>query len=306
MILSLLRKPTPHQSASQYKAAKIWRIDGQGELVVATSGGDVLLRKPVAYQNAGAEKQMVPANYALDGNNEVRFEIGAYDRNRPLIIDPILAYSTYLGGSNIDGANAIAVASDDTVFVTGGTFSTDFPTAHPLQPNHGGPDDVYRDAFVTKFSADGSTLLYSTYLGGSNEDVANGIAVDSAGDAYITGTTESPDFPVPSTGQTFNPLCGGDGKCGASYNPSGFIVPNAFVVKLNPAGSAILYSGFLGNYEYVYGQAIAVDANQLAYVTGKVGPNITPTVTITTAQHQPSAVSHNNKCSAAHICRQWL
>jgi Beta-propeller repeat/Abnormal spindle-like microcephaly-assoc'd, ASPM-SPD-2-Hydin len=263
------------------------RIDSQGQLVVATSGGNVLLRKPVAYQNAGAEKQMVAADYALDGNNEVRFEIGAYDRNRPLIIDPILAYSTYLGGTNIDGANAIAVASDNTAFVTGGTFSTDFPTAHPLQPNHGGPDDAYRDAFVTKFSADGSTLLYSTYLGGGSEDVGNGIAVDNAGDAYIVGTTESDDFPVPSTAQSFNPLCGGDGKCGASYNPSGFIVPNGFVVKLNPAGSAILYSGFVGNYEYVYGQAIAVDANQLAYVTGKVSPNIAPTVTITPPNTPP-------------------
>jgi len=262
-------------------------IDSQGELVVATSGGDVLLRKPVAYQNAGAEKQMVAANYALDGNNGVHFEIGAYDHNRPLIIDPILAYSTYLGGSNIDGANAIAVASDDTAFVTGGTFSSDFPTAHPLQPDEGGPPDVSNDAFVTKFSADGSTLLYSTYLGGTSDDVGNGIAVDNAGDAYIVGTTESPNFPVPSTAQSFNPLCGGDGKCGASYNPSGYIVPNGFVVKLNPAGSAILYSGFVGYYEYVYGQAIAVDANQLAYVTGKVSPNIAPTVTITPPNTPP-------------------
>jgi hypothetical protein len=84
----------------------------------------------------------------------------------PLIIDPTLAYSTYLGGSNIDGANAIAVAPDGTAFIAGGTFSVDFPTAHPLQPNHGGPDDFSRDAFVAKISADGSTLLYATYLGG--------------------------------------------------------------------------------------------------------------------------------------------
>ena len=178
------------------------RINTQGELVVATSGGDVLLRKPVAYQNAGAEKQMVAANYALDGNNEVRFEIGAYDRNRPLIIDPILAYSTYLGGGGIDGANAIAVASDNTAFVTGGTVSgMGFPLVHPLQAGYGGGTV---DAFVSKFSADGSTLLYSTYLGGSNDDVGNGIAVDTFGNAYVTGTTESPDFPVPSIIPTFN------------------------------------------------------------------------------------------------------
>ena len=170
------------------------RIDSQGQLVVATSGGNVLLRKPVAYQNAGAEKQIVAANYTVRENNQVRFQIGAYDHNRPLIIDPILAYSTYLGGSNIDGAYAIAVASDNTAFVAGATFSTDFPTTHQLQPNHGGPDDFYRDAFVTKFSADGSTILYSTYLGGSEEDDGYGIAVDNAGDAYVTGKTNSDDL----------------------------------------------------------------------------------------------------------------
>jgi hypothetical protein len=261
------------------------RINTQGELVVATSGGDVLLRKPVAYQNAGAEKQMVAANYALDGNNEVRFEIGAYDRNRPLIIDPILAYSTYLGGGGIDGANAIAVASDNTAFVTGGTVSgMGFPLVHPLQAGYGGGTV---DAFVSKFSADGSTLLYSTYLGGSNDDVGNGIAVDTFGNAYVTGTTESPDFPVPSIIPTFNALCGGDGKCGASYNPGGLIVSNAFVVKLNPAGTALLYAGFLGYYENVFGQGIDVDVNQLAYVTGKVSPNITPTVIITPPNTNP-------------------
>ncbi len=263
------------------QGGKNLQIDNQGELVVSTSGGDVVLHKPVVYQQVGNEKQMVAANYGLDANHDVRFEIGNYDRSRVLVIDPILAYSTYLGGSNIDGANAIAVASDNTAFITGGTFSTDFPTVHPLQSNNGGSDDSYADAFVAKLSADGSTLLYSTYLGGKFEDVGNGIAVDSFGNAYVTGTTESPDFPVPSIIPTFNALCGGDGKCGASWNPDGLIVSNAFVAKLNPAGSALLYSGFLGYYENVFGQAIAVDANQLAYVTGQVGPNITPTVMIT-------------------------
>src|SRR6202042_1978331 len=101
------------------------------------------------------------------------FAIGDYDAKRPLVIDPVLSYSTYLGGSNIDGANAIAVAPDNTAFIAGGTFSTDFPTAHPLQPNAGGGADFPQDAFVAKISADGSTLLYSTYLGGTSSDVAN-------------------------------------------------------------------------------------------------------------------------------------
>ena len=262
-------------------------IDAQGELIASVEGGEIRLKKPIAYQDADSAKQIVAANYVVRGDGGVAFQLGKYDPSRTLIIDPILSYSTYLGGSNIDGANAIAVAPDKTAFITGGTYSLDFPTAHPLQPNHGGPDDFFKDAFVSKLSADGSTLLYSTYLGGKNEDVGYGIAVDVFGDAYITGTTESPDFPVPSTVPSFNSLCGGDGACGATWNPQGFLVRNAFVIKLNPEGSVPLYSGFLGYYENVIAQAIAVDANQIAYVTGQVGPNITPTVVITPPKLPP-------------------
>jgi Beta-propeller repeat/Protein of unknown function (DUF1573) len=270
-------RPTAIRLAIQ--GATSLRVDQRGELVIALPSGDVRMRKPVVYQQAGAEKQIVAANYALDGERGVRFAVGAYDHTRPLIIDPILAYSTSLGGSNIDGANAIAVAPDNTAFIAGGTFSTNFPTAHPLQPDAGGPNDFSQDGFVAKISADGSTLLYSTYLGGSEQDVANGIAVDPFGDAYVTGTTLSSNFPV--TPGSLNTECGGDGKCGASYNPSGLIVSNAFVAKLNPEGSALIYSTYLGEYENVRGQAIAVDANQNAYVTGQTEANGVPTVPIT-------------------------
>jgi hypothetical protein len=250
----------------------------RGDLVMTVAGTKVAMREPVAYQDSHGDRDSVPVSYMITDKGEVRFLVGEYDRGKPLIIDPTLAYSTYVGGSNIDGANAIAVASDGTAFIAGGTFSLDFPTAHPLQPNHGGPDDFSRDAFVSKISADGSTLLYSTYLGGKNEDVANGIAVDSVGNAYVTGTTLSPDFPV--TAGSFNTECGGDGRCGASFNSGGLIVSNAFVTKLNVAGSGLIYSSFLGEYENVRGQAIAVDANQIAYVTGQTEANGVPTVPI--------------------------
>jgi hypothetical protein len=267
------------------EGAQHLHVDNQGELVMAVEGGEVRLQKPVAYQEAGTEKQMVAAKYALDANHEVHFEVGTYDRSRSLVIDPVLAYSTMLGGSNIDGANAIAVASDDTVFIAGGTFSSDFPTVHPLQPNVGGPNDFPQDAFVAKISADGSTLLYSTYLGGSEMDVANGIAVDPFGDAYVTGTTESADFPIQPG--SLNTECGGDGKCGATFNPTGLIVSNAFVAKLNPEGSGLIYSTFLGEYENVRGQAIAVDADQNAYVTGQTEGNGVPTVAIISPAQPP-------------------
>ncbi len=158
------------------------------------------------------------------------------------------------------------------------TVSIDFPTTHQLQPNHRGPDDFPQDAFVAKISADGSALLYSTYLGGTGEDFANGIAVDTFGNAYVTGTTLSFDFPV--TPGSFNTLCGGDGKCGATWNTQQLIVSNGFVTKLNPAGSGIIYSGFVGEFENVRGQAIALDNDQIAYVTGQTGPNGIPSVPI--------------------------
>jgi hypothetical protein len=263
----------------------------QGDLQVAMAGGEVAFRKPVAYQWKNGEKQIVAANFKLQGTHDVTFALGNYDASQPLVIDPILAYSTYLGGSDIDGANAIAVASDNTAFIAGGTSSTDFPTAHALQPNDGGSNDFPQDAFVTKFSADGSTLFYSTYLGGSNNDVANGIAVDTAGDAYVVGTTDSPNFPV--TFGSVNPLCGGDGECGASLNTNGLLVENGFIVKLNPAGSTILYGSFIGEYENVTSLGVAVDANQVAYVTGSVSPYIIPTKASTAAGITISGVVEN-------------
>jgi hypothetical protein len=261
-----------------FEGARALRIDSHGDLLLSVDGGELRFHKPVAYQEAEGVRRVVASRFVIKRKGQVGFRLGKYDARRTLIIDPILAYSTYLGGSSIDGANGIAVAPDGTAFVAGGTFSSDFPTAHPLQPSAGGPADFPQDAFVSKISADGSTLLYSTYLGGKNTDVANAIAVDDSGDAYVTGTTNSPDFPV--TPGAWTTICGGDGVCGASLNLNGFLVFNAFVTKLNAAGSALVYSGFLGTYQNVTGLAIAVDGNSNAYVTGEVGPQAAVTVVL--------------------------
>jgi hypothetical protein len=284
----------PRAIALAFTGANGLKVDAKGDLVVSTAAGDVRMRRPVAYQQGeNGVRQIIAANYTLHGSRGVAITVGKYDKKRRLIIDPILEYSTYLGGSNIDGANATAVAQDKTAFVAGGTFSTDFPTDHPLQPNHGGPDDFSRDAFVAKLSADGSTVLYATYLGGENEDEATGVAVDTFGDAYVTGTTQSPHFPVSDTIPTINPECGGDGQCGASLNPGGLIVSNGFVVKLNPAGSALLYSSFIGYFEIVRARSIAVDANQIAYIAGEVTDNFTPIITGSTPPPPPFPITGN-------------
>jgi hypothetical protein len=281
----------PHQDPKVIRfavqGAEKLSTSNDGDLLVSIGGGALRFRKPFAYQEKNSTKVEVAANYVLEGDNTVAFTLGTYDSTRSLVIDPILSYSTYLGGTDIDGANAIAVAPDNTAFIAGGTFSIDFPTAgtHPLQPNHGGPDDFSKDAFVAKLSADGSTVLYATYLGGAAQDEAHGIAVDNFGNAYVTGTTFSTDYPV--TPAVFGPNCGGDGKCGASFNPQGLIVSNGFLSKLNPAGSALIYSEYIGYYEYVECLGIAVDNDQNAYITGRVTDNITPTVQITPPNTPP-------------------
>lgn len=243
-------------------------VNARGDLVVGVEGGEVLFRAPVAYQETSSGRHIVPSSYALR-KGQIGFRVAKYDTRRPLVIDPTLAYSTYLGGSSIDGANAIAVAPDNTAFVAGETFSSDFPPVHPVEGFIGG-----EDAFVAKISTDGSTLLYSTYLGGSVYTYATAIAVDTFGDAYVAGATDSPDFPA--TPLVFDTLCGSDGKCGGSYNLNGLTVFNGFVTELNSAGSGLSYSSFIGGYQETEANAIFVDSAHNAYITGEIGPPIVP------------------------------
>jgi hypothetical protein len=174
-----------------------------------------------------------------------------------------LAFLTYLGGSRNDGGTSIALDGGGNVYVTGFTGSTDFPTQNALQPAfHGAGSDLFDgnrggDAFVAKLNAAGSALVYATYLGGSGYETGFGIAVDGGGNAYVTGATDSTDFPTQSALQ---PAYAGG-------------APDGFVAKLNAAGSALLYSTYLGGGHvitspYGYGRGIAVDSAGNAYVTG--------------------------------------
>src|SRR5262249_35260993 len=138
-------------------------------------------------------RQDIQGGYVCRGPQEIGFQLGAYDPSQTLVIDPVLAYSTYLGGSMDDVGNAIAVDSGGNVYVTGDTTSTDFPTASPMQPSYGGGTS---NAFVAKLDPTGTTLLYSTYLGGEGFDRGNGIAVDAAGSVYVVGKTNSRMFPI--------------------------------------------------------------------------------------------------------------
>jgi uncharacterized protein (TIGR03437 family) len=249
-------------------------LNAQGDLVLHASGGEVRLRKPVVYQEIDGARQEVPASFVLDTphsafhtphSQRVGFEIGSYDSSHPLVVDPVLVYSTFLGGSACDNCGALGIAVDSygNAYVTGKTTATDLATVSPLQRSSGGGWDV----FVAKLNATGSALVYSTYLGGNGDDRAGGIAVDSFGNAYVTGTTGSTNFPTASSLQ-------------ATYGGGG----DAFVAKLNAAGSALVYSTYLGGYGSDQGFGIAVDSFGNAYVTGITSGNF-PTASPFQASH---------------------
>jgi sugar lactone lactonase YvrE len=240
----------PKQIAIEFQAIEKLEIEENGDLSIKTSNGTLSNHKPIIYQEIDGQKQMIAGNFKLLSNDSVGFEVGSYNHNFPLIIDPTvsLAYSTFLGGSSADQGNAIAVDASGSAYVVGQTNSTNFPTINAFQPTAiGGGSDV----FVTKFSATGTSLVYSTFLGGSSSDQGFGIAVDSSGNTYITGTTNSTNFP---TMNAFQSTLGGSN--------------DAFITKLSATGTSLVYSTFLGGDSGDSGIRIAIDGSGNAYVTG--------------------------------------
>ena len=221
-----------------------FEISPTGDVVLHTQQGNILQSRPTAYQEVDGVKEQVVVDYVVKDRHRVGFQLGAYDQGKPLIIDPVLIYSTYLGGSGFDQGYAIAVDSLGNSYVTGQTAAIDFPTTSgAFQTEYGGGD-----AFIAKLNPSGSALVYSTYLNGAS---GNGIAVDSAGNAYITGDAGPLSFPTTAGAFQTSPL---------GYD--------AFVTKLNPAGSGLVYSARFGGNLDDFSRGIALDVNGNAYITG--------------------------------------
>lgn len=237
------------------------RADSNGDLLVQVGSAELRLGAPNAYQEEGGKRRPVKARWLNDGRGTIRFALGDYDQARTLIIDPTLTlvYSTYLGGSGIDAATSVALDPSGDAYIAGYTNSTNFP-----QGNIPGYQDTYQgvngshNAFIAELDPTGSTLIYSTYLGGNNGDAVNGITVDSSGRVYVVGTTFSSNFPNPAA---FQPACAGGCKDG-----------DVFVAELNPSGptqvSQLVFSSFLGGTGYDEGNAIALDSQGNVWVTG--------------------------------------
>jgi len=239
----------PESIVFRFDGAESVRLNGDGDLLLKTATDDLLLHKPVVYQQNENGRHAVDGHYAIAADRRATFEIGDYDRDRELVIDPVLGYSTFVGGSGQELGNAIAVDAAGNAYVTGFTASTNFPTnAGAFRTTRAG--SFGQDAFVTKLDSKGA-VVYSTYLGGDLTDTGNGIAVDSAGNAYIAGQTNSTNFPV---------------TAGALKTTNTGNI--AFITKLNSAGNALVYSTFLGGNSTDRVRAIAVDSSGSAYVAG--------------------------------------
>ncbi|MGB8013002.1 MAG: SBBP repeat-containing protein [Terriglobales bacterium] len=252
----------PHRIAFEISGPKRIRRDERGDLVLQMDDVEVRWHKPVAYQEKNGARHEIAASYTITNKNRIGFEVAEYDANQPLYIDPLL-YSTYLGGNGNDFGYAIALDSAGNAYVTGQTFSTNFPTTAgafetTCRDKSGASCSSNGEVFITKLNPAGSVPVYSTYLGGTGGDAGAGIAVDSAGNAYVTGQTFSTNFPT-TTG-AFQTVCKHEDPC----NRNG----HAFVTKLDPTGSALVYSTYLGGKGTDWGGSIAVDNAGHAYVTG--------------------------------------
>ena len=256
--LRLAPDADPRHIALGFSGARDQRLDRRGALVLTLAGGRRIRQlAPVAYQfGKDGVRHVVESRFML-AHGVARVALGSYDHRRVLVIDPALAYSTYLGGSGFEQGSGVAVDSAGNAYVGGSTSSTNFPTAGPGQAaNAGGTDD----AFVAKLNPSGTAPVYSTYLGGNGIDATSSIAIDSSGDAYVTGSTTSSNFPTQNAKQPSN--AGGD---------------DAFVTKLNPAGNGLGYSTYLGGTGNDDSVGIVVDSGGSAYVTGTTTSTNFPT-----------------------------
>ncbi len=298
-----------------FRGAQQMEIDQSGDLLLHLGGSTLRQSKPIVYQETEAGRREVKGQYILKGNDEVAFEIGEYDKSKPLVIDPILAYSTYLnffvssvnnglavdalgnvyvtgtdeesvyvaklnpqgnafvftttvGGDNGDEGTNIAVDSLGNVFVSGNAYSNEFPVVNAFQPTRGNEEINVADTFVFKLDPTGTNLLFSTFLGGDDDDINFGMALDQTGNVYLTGYTASPfrsppeGLPFPTHNAYQSTLSGG---------------VDGYLTKFTGAGG-IVYSTYIGGDNYDFALDVAVDAEGSAYLTGQTLSANFPTV----------------------------
>jgi hypothetical protein len=253
----------PRRIALEFDGVEHLEIDAAGRLLLHVAGGVILQHKPVIYEDLGRDRREVDGGYVLHSANRVGFVTAAYDSRRPLVLDPVLSYSTYLGSRDTEGLG-IAVDATGNAYLVGHTWSAQFPTSVSAWQTAfaGGGISGGGDAFVTKLDPTGASFVYSTYLGGGSRDDGQSLALDADGNVYVAGHTRSADFPT-----TSNALR----RRGAGEHT------DAFVAKLDRTGSHLLYSTLLGGDGHDAAYGIAVDTANNAFVTGVTSSTDFPT-----------------------------
>jgi uncharacterized repeat protein (TIGR01451 family) len=271
----------PSQIALRFQGQERANLDDSGNLILASGSNEVRLKAPRVYQEFGAEQRPVAGRFVLQQDSKVGFELAAYDRSRVLVIDPVLTYSTYFGGSGNEscslilglasppsGCPAVAIDPSSNIYIAGSTTSVDFPVVPPVAtpPSAFQPAlAVAPDVFVTKLNAAGSTVLFSTYLGGDGVDTTAGVAADSAFNVVVAGTTTSSNFPV-STASAFQ----------ATRTNAG---AHVFVSVLSPTGENLQYSTYLSGDGTESARGLALDPRNKIYVIGTTTSKDVPDAT---------------------------
>ena len=280
----------PRSIRMRYEGVRRLRVDQNGDLLLETASGSLRHRKPLIFQDRNGKRERVEGRFVVRGRHEVGFEVAPYDGNLPLAIDPVLAYSTFMGGSGIDAVNDAAVDSGGNAYLTGWTDSLNFPTQLPIENFHPGQTCPYSyysstmgpitvtpqppcfDMFVSKLNAAGTALVYSTFIGGSLNDFGYRVRVDASGNAYVAGYSSSTDFPTLNAYQS-------------QLNNS----QSGVLLELNSTGQSLIFSTYFGGSgsaysDFIYGMTIDTTG---IYLTGTTQDPAFPMVNSLYSFNQP-------------------
>jgi len=258
----------PTHIAFRIEGADSVRIDRNGELVIKVAGEQIRQHRPVIYQDQLGKRIPVSGGYRMVSRDTIGFAVGKFDATRALVIDPVMSFSTFIGGAKAEFGWGIAVDAANNIYVAGETLSKRFASsADVLQPGYAGGIGAFGDAFVAKYSGTTRELIYRTYLGGRTDDGARSVAVDATGRAYVTGFTDSRNFPIVPEG---NPLSLATLEESGRPNNAFRIFPiNAFVTRVNADGTGLDFSVLLGGRRRDSGTGIALDGGTGdVFVTG--------------------------------------
>ncbi len=268
----------PAQIALNFGGITASKIEPNGDLILTTPQGELRQLKPQAYQEINGTRQTVEAEYTVDNKQNVKFRLGGYDKNFALVIDPVILNSTYLGGTGSDIARAIAVGKDGGIYIFGDTTSTDFLAASPIQA----VKNTGTDTYLMKLNPAGTQLVWSTWLGGTAEDLSRAIYVDDEGNSYLTGVTLSTNFPVSDSAFKKTKSEGSD----------------TFLTKVNPTGTALIYSTLLGGNSTDSTTDITADAMGNAFVVGSTSSSDLPATGFQTTRKGNSIYRSSNKAAS--------